>query len=104
MNLRAKDAGPAVGARSQHRKSESLREMTSATKRHAIRIFVVAIAVSIFEVESEPNEDWKFVKQSSGVAIYNRPHPGSRLKEFKAVGEIDAPTRTVHNVIDDVDA
>ena len=28
---------------------------------------------------------------------------GSLLKEFKAVGKIDAPTRAVHNVIDDLE-
>ncbi len=33
--------------------------------------------------------------------LYSRLRPGSKLKEFKAVGEIDAPTRAVHNVLDD---
>jgi Polyketide cyclase / dehydrase and lipid transport len=51
-----------------------------------------------------PANHWTLVKQVNGVAIYSRPHPGSTLKEFKAIGEIDASTNTVHNVIDDVDA
>jgi hypothetical protein len=48
--------------------------------------------------------DWKLTKVTGGVTIYSRPHSGSSLKEFKAVGEIDAPSRAVHDVIDDIDA
>ena len=59
-------------------------------------------AFPFFAAKAE--NDWKVAKQANGVAIYSRPHPGSQLKEFKAVGEIDAPTRTVHNVIDDVES
>jgi uncharacterized membrane protein len=70
----------------------------------AIITFLAGAAFSIFAAEPGQNEDWKIVKQSSGVAIYSRPHAGSRLKEFKAVGEIDAPTETVYKVIDDVEA
>jgi hypothetical protein len=39
--------------------------------------------------------------QSAAIALYAKPRPNSSLKEFKAVGEIDAPIRTVHAVIDD---
>lgn len=47
------------------------------------------------------SEGWKLVRQTQDVAIYSRPHSGSSLKEFKAIGPIDAPTHTVHVVIDD---
>src|SRR5438094_8079787 len=67
-----------------------------------IVILAPGIAFSLFG--AEPENSWKLVKQSSGVAISSRPHPGSRLKEFKAVGEIEATTETVHKVIDDVEA
>ena len=50
-----------------------------------------------------PNEGWKLATQSKGVAIHTRPHPDSRLKEFRAVGEIDAPSGAVHAVIDDLE-
>lgn len=73
-------------------------------KREAIIAFFVGTALSVFAAEPGQSEDWKLVKQSNGVAIYSRPHPGSNLKEFKAVGEIDAATETVHKVIDDVEA
>ena len=46
-------------------------------------------------------EGWKLDSQSGGIALYGRPRPGSSLKEFKGVGEIDAPIRAVHAVIDD---
>jgi len=36
--------------------------------------------------------------------LYSRLRPGSPLKEFKAVAEIEAPAQTVHRVIDDIDA
>ena len=49
-------------------------------------------------------EDWKIDKKTSSLTIYSRPHAGSKLKEFKAIGEIDAPSRTVSKLIDDVEA
>jgi len=69
-----------------------------------VATFLVGIALPLFATEPVQNADWKLVKQTNGLAIQSRPHPGSNLKEFKATGEIDAPTKTVHNVIDDVDS
>ena len=77
--------------------------------RHVIAVFVLVCAAScsIFAAEfiepANPNDGWKLVKDSSGVSLYSRTRAGTALKEFKAVGEIDAPTRAVHNVIDDID-
>jgi len=51
----------------------------------------------------DPIEGWKPATESEGVAIYSRLRPGSPLKEFRAVGEIDAPTHAVHGVIDDLE-
>lgn len=69
--------------------------------------FLGTTLLSIFATESiqptNPNDGWKFVKESGGISLYSRARAGSSLKEFKAVGEINAPTRAVHNVIDDVD-
>jgi hypothetical protein len=73
-------------------------------KRTVIALSILGIASTVWAAEQTPKEDWNLVKQTNGVTIYSRPHPGSPLKEFKAVGEVDAPTRTVHNVIDDVEA
>ncbi len=74
----------------------------------ALFAFLEATLLSIFATESiqptNPNDGWKFVKESGGVSLYSRARAGTALKEFKAVGEIDAPTRAVHNVIDDLDS
>lgn len=77
--------------------------------RHVTAVFVLVstASLSIFAAESieptNPNDGWRLVKDSSGVSLYSRTRAGTALKEFKAVGEIDAPTRAVHNVIDDID-
>lgn len=71
--------------------------------KHALlTLFVAGSVLSI--LAAAPTEDWKLVKQANGVSIYTRPHPGSKLKEFKAVGEVDATSHIVHKVIDDVEA
>lgn len=49
----------------------------------------------------DPNDGWKFATKSNDVTIYSRVRAGSPLKEFKAVGGIDAPSGAVHAVIDD---
>src|SRR6266480_7062270 len=49
----------------------------------------------------DPNDGWKFASKSNDVTIYSRVRSGSPLKEFKAVGGIDASTGAVHAVIDD---
>jgi Polyketide cyclase / dehydrase and lipid transport len=49
----------------------------------------------------DPKEGWKLASESKDVSIYSRAHPGSRLKEFRAIGPIEAPTSAVHAVIDD---
>ena len=69
-----------------------------------VAVLLFGTALSIVAAEPGQNADWKLIKQSNGVAIYSRPHTGSKLKEFKAVGEIDAATETVHKVVDDVEA
>jgi Polyketide cyclase / dehydrase and lipid transport len=47
-------------------------------------------------------QGWKFASESRGVKIFSRAHPGSIVKEFKAIGKIEASTREVHAVVDDV--
>ena len=49
----------------------------------------------------DPNDGWKFATKSNDVTIYSRVRAGSPLKEFKAMGEIDARSGAVHAVIDD---
>ncbi len=56
---------------------------------------------SEFSSSADSNEGWKLASGSKDVAIYSRAHASSRLKEFKAIGLIDAPAYAVHAVIDD---
>ena len=66
-------------------------------------IFLVCGSTSFaVELSSINVEDgWKLTIETRDVAIYSRPHTDSRLKEFRAIGPIDAPTYAVHAVIDD---
>src|SRR3954447_21395663 len=65
----------------------------------AIRSFGGAPEESLKSID--PNDGWKPASQSHDLAIYFRVRSGSPIKEFKAVGDIDAPSQSVRAVIDD---
>ncbi len=48
--------------------------------------------------------EWKLISKNDNVALYRRPRAGPGHYESKAIGEIAAPARVVHAVIDDVDS
>jgi hypothetical protein len=73
-------------------------------KQTIIALAIAGFTLTVSAAEQTPRENWKRVKQANGVAIYSRPHPGSHLKEFEAIGEIDASSHTAYKVIDDVEA
>jgi hypothetical protein len=54
-----------------------------------------------FSSSVNPKEGWKLAADAKDVIIYSRPHAESNLKEFKAIGTIDAPSSAVGAVIDD---
>src|SRR4029434_5332979 len=54
-----------------------------------------------FSSSVSPKEGWKLAADAKDVLIYSRPHADSNLKEFKAICFIDAPSGSVHAVIDD---
>jgi len=54
-----------------------------------------------FSSSVSPKEGWKLAADAKDVLIYSRPHAESNLKEFKAIGFIDAPSSAVGAVIDD---
>src|SRR5215475_9795448 len=65
-------------------------------------IFLAGRRIAKNTKESISTDDyWKLSAREKDVVIYSRLRPGSPLKEFKAVGSIDAPTRNVSAVIDD---
>jgi hypothetical protein len=63
----------------------------------------LGIAADVSEAAPTNSPPWRLESESGGVALYSSVHPGSSLKRFKAVGLIEAPTRVVHNVLDDVE-
>jgi len=74
-------------------------------------LLVLALAFGARLLAAAPTEsiakgdtDWKLSHSGDGLTIYSRAHPGSSLKEFKAVGEIDASSRSVFGVIADYEA
>lgn len=69
----------------------------------ALISLVLAGSPTVFASEESINKDsdWKLSAREKDVAIYSRLRPGSPLKEFKAIGAIDAPNSAVCAVIDD---
>ena len=69
----------------------------------AILICVSGLTAPLFSADpaSSAGEVWKSEGQSGGLVLFSQPRANSSLKKFKAIGEIDAPVRIVHAVIDD---
>ncbi|HEY2123859.1 MAG TPA: SRPBCC family protein [Chthoniobacterales bacterium] len=53
---------------------------------------------------AQGDDGWTIAKTTAGLTLYSRIRPGSSLKEYKAIGGIDAPTTAVHQVLNDVDS
>ena len=75
------------------------------SRRHclALLILLAGLPASLFSADpaSSAGEAWKSEGQSGGLALFSQPRANSSLKKFKAIGEIEAPVRVVHAVIDD---
>ncbi|MEP6685817.1 MAG: SRPBCC family protein, partial [Verrucomicrobiota bacterium] len=71
----------------------------------AILFFLTGMTSACFAIEpgvlNGGSDSWKLGSESSGVTLSSRLRRGSSLKEFKAVGAIDASTHVVHGVVDD---
>src|SRR5438034_11038721 len=70
----------------------------------ALMLLFLAGFPTVFAADESTNKDgdWKLSVRDKDVEIYSRPHPGSSLREVKAVGPIDASSRAVCAVIDDL--
>ncbi len=71
------------------------------TRHLAIAMFLVGLLAPVVHRAPGADDVWKSESDSGGVTLFSQLRPNSSLKRFKAVGEIDAPIRTVHAVIDD---
>ena len=70
---------------------------------HGLVWVFLAGGITICAAEDATNSDagWKQAGRDKDLVIYSRVHAGSQIKEFKAVGPVDAPTHAVCAVIDD---
>src|SRR5437867_11074683 len=63
---------------------------------HGLMSIFLAGSPTVFAAVDLSDEGWKLAAvRENNVAIYSRARSGSPLKEFKAVGPIDAPTYAV---------
>lgn len=72
----------------------------------AASLWFACISAALAAEESlkvNPDDGWKLSSKSHDVAIYERLRAGTSLKEFRAIGDIDATASAVHDVIDDID-
>jgi ribosome-associated toxin RatA of RatAB toxin-antitoxin module len=72
---------------------------------HHLLLLVAFAGLHTFMFAAEPvspaNDTWKPEGQGGNVALFSQPRANTSFKKFKAIGEIDAPIRVVHSVIDD---
>jgi hypothetical protein len=59
-------------------------------------------ALCSWESQGADGAAWKTVDQSANLTVYERPRSGSALREYKAVGIIEAAPGVVRRVLDDV--
>jgi ribosome-associated toxin RatA of RatAB toxin-antitoxin module len=73
--------------------------------RLAFLILLAGLPRPLFSADSPSSagDAWKSEGQSGGIVLFSQPRANSSLKKFKAIGEIEAPVRVVHAVIDDFD-
>jgi hypothetical protein len=48
---------------------------------------------------ANPNDGWKLAAKTNEITIYSRVRAGSPINEFKALGDVDAPSSIVYAVI-----
>ena len=73
--------------------------------RFAVSLFAFLLVARIaVGGEQDPPTAWVQVADKDGVVICSRRHAGSALKEFRSIGEIDAPSSAVFAVLDDPEA
>ncbi len=67
-------------------------------------LFRIAVFALLIVSSAVAEEGWKEESDSKGVVIQSRLRPGSPLKEFRAVGQIEASPDVVFAVIDDAES
>ena len=78
--------------------------MTGRRLAHFLLILATSHQLRATEPTADADKTWSVGISAKGVTLYSRIRVGSSLKEFKAIGDIDASTTAVHQVLDDVDS
>ena len=69
---------------------------------------VLAVVAATYAQEvlkpADPNDGWSLAARTKDMTIYSCVRAGSPIKEFKASGDIDAPTDVVYAVIADYES
>src|SRR5262249_45880029 len=75
-------------------------------RRHRLLFLLLLAELPAFVIAADHgsagNDGWKSEGQGGNVALFSQPRANTSFKKFKAIGEIDAPVRAVHSVIDDL--
>lgn len=66
-------------------------------------LLLPSLACFAGEPDASDGESWTLSSHSGNVSIYSRIHPGTAIREFKAIGKVDASPKTVQAVLDDID-
>jgi hypothetical protein len=65
-------------------------------------VFIELLVLVLVGKAFASDEDWSVASRSPEVVVYERTRKGSALREFKAVGVLDASPEVIKRVIDDV--
>ncbi|MFT5823870.1 MAG: hypothetical protein ACI8ZM_005135 [Crocinitomix sp.] len=66
---------------------------------HALKQFILFLAVILSSNCLAANGDWKLEKDESGIKIYTRTIDGEDIREFKALTTIGASRKTIAQII-----
>lgn len=67
-----------------------------------INILVLAILLVLPYTGIGQSADWQFSKEKNGVLVYTRPVKGFKIKQYKAIMEVDHSINQVSKVILDI--
>ncbi|MEM7020380.1 MAG: START domain-containing protein, partial [Pseudomonadota bacterium] len=71
-------------------------------KRYLFSFLFFSTSLSVAN-EDVAKQGWESAKQESGIEIFTRTVPGSKLKAFKGMLVIDAPQEKLMNIVKNVD-
>jgi len=69
------------------------------------KIFLtIATLLFTYNTNSHAEESWKLAKEAEGIKVYTFELPGSPVKSFKGICDIDAPMEVILEVLADIES